>query len=195
MIKEGQFSTEFARAHGPKWEKWIGHLRNKPACGIELGTWMGESAEWALDHIFTHDRSCYVCVDTFEGSEEHYLAGIDCSTIEADARKRLSRFHNVAINKGYSSDILRMLKSSGFGPVDFVYVDAAHDAMNVLRDAVLAFDMLKVGGIMVFDDYEWKVYPDEIDRPKLAVDSFISCYARSLEIIGLGWQVAVVKTA
>lgn len=178
------------KAHGHNWREWLGHLKDTPAQALELGTWMGESAEWALQNIFTHPDARYTCVDTFEGSAEHHLAGIDCSLIESDARERLAPFGNrVVITKAYSN------KHGWTGQYDFIYVDAAHDAMNVLRDAVLHFERLKVGGIMIFDDYEWKVYPDEIDRPKLAVDAFLSCYARKMEIIGLGWQMALKKTA
>lgn len=192
MKKNTAWDSEMEKAHGDNWREWLGHLKDTPAYGLELGTWMGESAEWALANIFTHPNAHYVCVDTFEGSAEHHLAGIDCSTIEADAKERLAPFGDrVQIRKGYSNLVLRT-----YDPVpilDFVYVDAAHDSFNVLRDAMLAFDLLKVGGVMIFDDYEWKVYPDEIDRPKIAVDAFLACCARKVEIIGMGWQMAVKK--
>jgi hypothetical protein len=76
-----------------------------------------------------------------------------------------------------------------------LYVDAAHDAQNVLRDSVLHFEFLKVGGIMIWDDFGWTVMPHEIDRPKMAVEAFLACYARKVEVIGMGWQVAVRKVA
>jgi predicted O-methyltransferase YrrM len=186
---EGNFSSEVGKAHGDNWLKWLGHLKDTPAVGLELGTWKGESAEWMVENIFTHPRSRYFCVDTFEGSDEHRLAGIDCSGIEAEARTRLAKFENVTIHRNRSDRFLR----DCFGRPDFIYVDAAHNAMDVLRDSVLAFDLLKPGGIFLWDDYEWKVYPDPVDCPKLAIDSFLACYARRLEVIGLGWQMCVRK--
>lgn len=186
--------SESEKAHGENWRKWLGHLRDKPAIGLELGTWMGESAEWMLDNIFTNRACAYYCVDTFEGSDEHRLAGIDCSQIEHDTRERLARFSRAMIIKSRSDEFLR--RSPRIGPgYDFIYVDAAHDALNVLRDAVLAFDLMKVGGVMIFDDYAWNVMPEKIDCPKMAVDAFVSCYGRQLEVIGLGYQVAVKKVA
>lgn len=179
------WTSECEAAHGDNWRKWLGHLVGVPAQGLELGTWMGESAEWMLDNIFTHEAAHYCCVDTFEGSEEHHIAGIDCSTIEADTRERLSRFAGkVDIFKAYSHDSLYGMRYGGTR-FDFVYVDAAHDAKNVLRDAVLAFEVLKPGGTMVFDDYYWAVMPHDIDRPKMAVDAFVACYAAELEVIGI----------
>lgn len=194
-----QFSSEFAKAHGPNWKKWLAPIIGAPgAIGIEIGTWRGESAEWILDNVLTDPTSRLHCVDTFKGSDEHQLAGIDCSGIHAETMKRLARFGppRVTLHVGESHKVL-WARLAGAVPraVDFIYVDAAHDAMNVLRDAVLAFELLAVGGIMIFDDYEWKVMRDEIDRPKLAVDSFLACYARRVEIVGMGWQVALRKVA
>lgn len=190
------FSSEFAKAHGPNWLKWLWHLVGKPCVhGLELGCWKGESAEWSLENIFTGKDSTYVTVDTFEGSDEHRIAGIDCSVNEKEARERLKRFPGANVWKGKTDATLFHLHGQIRG-FDFIYVDAAHDAMNVLRDSVLAFELLYVGGVMIWDDYAWTVMQDEIDRPRMAVDAFLACYARRLEIVSFGgWQVCVRKVA
>lgn len=188
--------SEHHKAHGPNWSRWLAHLAGRPGvAGLELGTWKGESAEWMLDHVFTGPMASYHCVDTFEGSDEHRLAAIDCSKNERITRDRLARFGaRATIHKGTSELWLKVFEAEG-RDFDFVYVDAAHDAMNVLRDSVLGFERLRPGGVMVWDDYEWTVMRDEVDRPKLAVDAFLACYARQIEVIGMGWQVAVRKVA
>lgn len=179
------------QVHGPNWAKWLNKLRGKPGIvGAEIGTFKGESAEWMLDNIFTAPDSVYHCIDPFTGSVEHHVGGIDCDTLEQEARKRLTRFPNVRFHVGYSNEILRNWEKS----LDFIYVDGAHDALNVLRDAVLVFEHLKPGGLMVFDDYEWAVFPNAVDRPKMAVDAFLACYAKELNVINrTGWQVCVEK--
>jgi predicted O-methyltransferase YrrM len=163
--------------------------------GIELGTFKGESAEWMLENIFTHEKARYYCVDTFEGSVEHKLGKIDCSQNETITRARLARFGDLAsIWKGATESFLsEFLAGTPYPFADFVYIDAAHDAKNVLRDAVMSFALLKIGGVMVFDDYRWTVMPDELDRPAMAIDAFIMCYSRQLEVLDTGWQVAVKK--
>lgn len=188
------WTTECGKAHGPNWTEWLGHLKDKPgACGLELGTFEGDSAHWFLENIFTHPTSEYTCIDTFEGSEEHHLAGIDCSQIEAATRAKLAVFGpRVHIEKGYSNEVMKIYRRPYF---DMAYIDAAHDAMNVLRDSVIAFDLLKVGGVMIWDDYQWGIFPDAMDCPKLGVDSFINCFGRQLEIIGMGYQVAAKRVA
>lgn len=181
--------------HGHNWSKWLGHLKDKPVTGLELGTFRGASAEWALANIFTHPDSTYTCIDTFEGSEEHKVDGIDCSYNYMITVERLRKYkERTWILKEYSDKFLRTRDfAQAVESVDFIYIDAAHDSMNVLRDAVLAFDLLKPDGVIIFDDYEWKVMPLEIDRPKIAIDAFLACYANRLKVLAKGWQVAIKK--
>jgi hypothetical protein len=63
----------------------------------------------------------------------------------------------------------------------------------VLCDAVGAFQLLKIGGVMVFDDYTWEDMPDVLDRPKTGIDAFMACFAKQIEILGIGYQVAIKK--
>ena len=182
--------SECGRVHGPNWLKWVGHLRGKSNIdGIELGTFQGDSAQWFLDNIFTDPTSKYLCVDPFTGSVEHSIAGIDCTKNEAITREKLKIYPNATIYKGYSYEALWGQDNL----VDFVYVDAAHDAMNVLRDAVMSFQVLKPNGVMIFDDYSWRVMPRDIDCPRLAIDAFAACYADHIEFLGKGSQYAIRK--
>ena len=61
-------------------------------------------------------------------------------------------------------------------------------------DAVLGFELLKPGGVMIFDDYLWESMPRPIERPKIAVDAFLAAYADKLEVLQpRGWQIAIRK--
>lgn len=59
---------------------------------------------------------------------------------------------------------------------DMVYVDASHYPEDVILDASLAFRLLNVDGIILFDDYKWTrtengmTEPDK--SPKAAIDAF-----------------------
>lgn len=187
--------TEQHKAHGANWLAWLGHLSGKPDVrGLELGCWLGESTEWFAEHICTGDRASIETIDHFEGSEEHRLGGIDCLNNERTARERLARFgERAVVRKGDTGEIMRHLYALQYR-YDFGYVDATHAAMNVLRDSVFTFDLLKPGGIIVWDDYKWEVMKDEVDRPKIAIDGFLAAYARRLEVVSLGgWQVCARK--
>ena len=59
---------------------------------------------------------------------------------------------------------------------DMIYIDGSHRAKDILSDAVRAWNCLKKGGIMVFDDYDWLAIDDPIgkQRPAIAIDAWSS---------------------
>tara|TARA_B100001123_G_C15286548_1_gene1015830 strand:+ start:1969 stop:2235 length:267 start_codon:yes stop_codon:yes gene_type:complete len=77
---------------------------------------------------------------------------------------------------------------------DLIYIDASHDARNVICDAILSFKALKVDGYMVFDDYEWKKMPHDYQRPKVAVNSFIHMFRDNVKVTHKGYKMIVQKT-
>jgi hypothetical protein len=74
-----------------------------------------------------------------------------------------------------------------------IYIDGSHLGQDVLVDAVLAFDLLKIGGIMVFDDYNWFTNWASDIRPGVAIDSFVTMYRHQLEFVHRGYQLMVRK--
>ena len=67
-------------------------------------------------------------------------------------------------------------------------------AADVLTDACLAWLRLDRGGLMVFDDYGWDRYQEPHKNPRLAIDSFLSCFSGRYELLHKGYQVIVRKT-
>lgn len=189
------WNTETGRVHGPNWSKWLNHLIDKPnAIGMEIGTFKGDSAEWMLENVFTGQGSTYYCIDPFTGSIEHHIGKEDCSTLEKETRNRLERFQGARILVGFSEDLIRDFKPKAC--LDFLYVDGSHTSRDALRDAVLGFDLLKVGGILVWDDVMWTVMPDPLDCPKAGVDAFLNVYAKQIKVISNGgWQTCIEKIA
>jgi predicted O-methyltransferase YrrM len=78
---------------------------------------------------------------------------------------------------------------------DLIYIDGDHRASSVMEDLVLAFKLLKPGGVMLCDDVNgWR--SDRLqDTPKLAVDSFTQCYWDQINILRMpvAYQLAFKK--
>jgi predicted O-methyltransferase YrrM len=146
--------------------------------------------------VLTDPSSTITCIDTFEGSVEHESMGL------GDHVRLLEEIfdHNVGQTgragqvkklKGLSQDWLCQLPGAAF---DFYYVDGSHVALDVLADAVLGWRLLKPGGIMIFDDYEWGAYRDQPTlQPKLAIDSFLEVFQDQVRVIYKGYQVILRK--
>jgi hypothetical protein len=93
--------------------------------------------------------------------------------------------------KGPSGKVLRDLEWNRY---QFIYIDGSHVAKDVLVDAVLSWDLLRAGGIIIFDDYEWNVDRwQEWRCPTIAIDAFLRVFEPHVEVLHKDNQVVVRK--
>jgi predicted O-methyltransferase YrrM len=183
-LKNYSFSKDmFTRMVLPVWEETLGHLKGKPNINyLEIGVFEGGSAIWMLENILTAPTAKMTCIDIFPGQlREKFLANL-----------RISGFYEkVTVIKGYSQVELRYLPLNSF---DIIYIDGSRRAKNILADAILSWELLKTGGIMIFRDFNWEkdTVPAEIS-PQVAIDSFISAFKNDVEIIHHNGQVILKK--
>src|SRR5205823_5527535 len=95
---------------------------------------------------------------------------------QADSAPALERFRRnigetgrsdqVEVLRARSRDGLHDLRSRGV-EADLVYVDGSHAACDVLSDLVQSFQITRVGGVIICDDYLWRGRPE---RPRDIVD-------------------------
>lgn len=183
------------------WAGILHEFKNKPNLEfLEIGSFEGMSTTWLLANILTNSTSKITCVDTFAGGgmEVHtgqtfeglFPAGFDLEAAFKENVNRWLKLGQVDILKGQSKDILIDIKDKQF---DFVYVDGSHLAKDVLLDTLLSWRLLKKGGIIIFDDYEWNGYPKPELNPKIAIDAFLDTHSNDLTILLKSYQVAVRK--
>ena len=189
-------------------EKHLSHLKGKYGVNfLEVGVFEGRSAIWCLDNILTGDETAMVCIDTFMGSSEHEGMGVKVEGLFERFKANISPYGNrVQVFPGSSYLMLRSMPLRAF---DFIYIDASHEAPDVLEDAVLAWRNLKKGGIMAFDDYLWTfhsnrygddpkpMHDDEDDlllhEPKIAIDAFLQLYKHRYKLLDQREQVWIQK--
>ncbi len=155
---------------------------------LEVGSFEGAATTYLIQKCGNKNDLEMHCVDTWDGGEEHdyvdmkLVEGLFDSNIEY-AKTMVSKNVNLIKYKDTSSNILPKLIAEGHaGTFDFIYIDGSHQAPDVLLDAVLGFKLLKVGGVMVFDDYTWRndKTNDITHIPKPAIDAFTSLYWHKL---------------
>ncbi|PIA73247.1 hypothetical protein CDR19_10610 [Ectopseudomonas toyotomiensis] len=169
-----------------------------PARFLEIGSFEGRSACYIIESVASQKDIELHCVDSWEGGIEHQPGGaapMDMSVIEQNflhnielAASTVEHNVNLTLHKSMSDLALAKLVAEGWsGYFDMIYVDGSHQAPDVLSDAVLAFKLLKVGGVLIFDDYLWYEnlpYGKDILRsPKLAIDSFVNINYRKMDVI------------
>ncbi|MFD2057810.1 hypothetical protein ACFSQT_33425 [Mesorhizobium calcicola] len=58
---------------------------------------------------------------------------------------------------------------------------------------MFSWQMVRDGGIIILDDYEWTFFPDEIDHPKLGIDTFLAVHAGQYRELYRGEQIIIQK--
>lgn len=174
---------------------WFGHCvpawmhnvkpiaKNGPLKLLEIGSHEGRSALWMLEHLCVHDSTTLTCIDPWLKPEIEKR--FDANIAEHRRSRQLRKI------RGWSGNELRKLTLDSF---DFVYVDGSHEGCDCLRDGVMGFALLKVSGLMAFDDYKWnnperkRHYP-----PGPAIDAFLHLWDFQIEVLHKDYQVIIRK--
>ena len=175
------FSSDWFSGNIPAWTGFFHRWQESPRTAIEIGSYEGRSSLWLLENALAHPESKLFCVDVFADAEasDSYWSRFKQNVVDS------AHGSKVEVHRGYSFDFLSHFVVSG-RKVDFVYVDGSHRAADVLEDLILAFRVLKPGGLLICDDYlggAGKGHELTLGSPKIAVDAFTTIYRDRLEII------------
>jgi hypothetical protein len=77
---------------------------------------------------------------------------------------------------------------------DIIYINSSYFAKDILLDAVLSLKLLKIDGIMLFNNYLWEKLEPIMYSPKPAIDAILSIYKNEIAILFMGYQVIIKKT-
>ena len=130
--------------------------------------------------MLTHETARIECVDVFY--DGGYASRFDHNIRTALGERKVRKI------AGRSQEVLRRLPLDHY---DAIYVDGSHAAADVLEDAVLAFRLLKRGGVLIFDDYLWNTHLDPAVIPKPAIDAFLTIFQGHYELMHVGYQVSL----
>lgn len=176
---EGFFGSNFFEKWISNWQTQLGGIAGKPdIIGIEIGVFNGDCAVFCAEKIANGKNSVHYVIDVNE--TEHL-------------KNNIAPYPNIKFIQGYSYEVLR---NTFTAPkiADYIYIDGSHLAIDVIQDSVLAWYLLKDNGIMIWDDYGWGIHTtDEKQKPKLAIDAFLSAYQGHYQMLHGGWQIFIKK--
>jgi len=160
---------------------------------LEIGAFEGYSANYFIDNFLKGENSTITCIDPWIKYSESTVTNMKGWDDVMNEDTYNIFIHNTNVNskkiiikRGLSKDILPALHSE----YDFIYIDGDHSEAAVWVDATLSFDILKINGIIIFDDYNWNVGDKS---PKNAIDKFIKEYNSKIKILFIDHQVAIQK--
>lgn len=150
---------------------------------LEIGAHEGRSAVWFLNFF---PRARITCIDPFGQTGDAVEGRFDANTAGFHARVRKKKGRSII-----ELDKL-VLADEAF---DLIYIDGNHGRDAVLIDTLLAWQILRPGGILIWDDYLWMTDSPRWSRPQEAVDTFLHLQRRKFATLHRGYQVIVRRRA
>ena len=180
---ELHFSNRWFEKNQRSWHELLEPLGPKNI--LEVGTYEGQSTVCVANMTCSKETSPIkiTCIDTWSGGREHNEFNMTEVEMRYDNNMKalLAKYRGkleIRKLKSNSHDaMISLIESGEAGSYDFAYIDGSHDACDVLFDAVLAFKLIRKGGVMCFDDFLWHSGDSNpLRTPRQGIESFISCY-------------------
>ena len=153
----------------------------KPCHYLEIGVFEGRSGCWMLDNVLTHPASTYTGVD--ERSLSIPLPNLSIHGLPSS---------RVLYYQGDSKAILPRLDKT----FDAIYIDGDHLEEAAYQDIHNAWNLLRIGGVMLIDDYlllESSLDPTVVFGVKKAVERFLPQIQGKYEVIRDEYQFALKR--
>lgn len=194
------FTEDWFKIGSVLWPELIKHLPDRVSRRfLEIGSFEGRSAVWIIENMARPADHVFL-VDTWEGGQEH--ANINMTEVEArfdaniaQVRTKIGapQIHKIKTTSTYAlAHQLRWMQVDD-KLMDFIYIDGSHQAKDVLTDACMAWQLLREGGVLVFDDYLWGDPRKPLQRPKMAIDAFMNIFGGEIVVLHISYQVAIKK--
>jgi predicted O-methyltransferase YrrM len=176
-----EFSSDWTSHHFELWTRVLAPLRERATEILEVGSYEGRSATFFLEYLPT---AKIVCVDRFAQKTAPGYA--------RRFRHNMARFGSrVEPIRGEAMVVLHSLLPNP-RRFDLIYIDGSHCRDDVLIDTLLCWRLLRVGGLLIWDDYALDISP--FDGPQAAIDIALHLYSGTWEQVHRGQQVIVRKT-
>lgn len=181
-----QFTQDWFTRHKVLWDTLMDMAQ--PRKVLEIGSFEGRCTTYLIEKIGAVAPGEIFCVDMWKGDYEH------SNVIKDDFKNVKERFdHNIELAKKNAPHPVNVLEfvcdsvtgcsqiaAQGIRDFDLVYVDGSHIASDVFYDAAIAFQLCKVGGLIIFDDYREDKYLPYI-YPKMAIDAFYKTHENKIK--------------
>ena len=166
------------------WDIYLSKFVDKKINCLVLGEEDGVMTSWLLQNVCTSHYSRVF--SSYEWNTE--------SEIKFDEKiaktKKTDQLVKMNIN---TEKALLKLKNFEYINFEIIFIDASRVKKDVLIDAVLSWDLLVEGGIMIFDEHDFNSYTDNYLTLTVAIDSFIQIFGPQMKILFQGYQYMIEK--
>jgi tetratricopeptide (TPR) repeat protein len=180
-----RFTHDWFTHNLPVWRSVLQPFAHYPGVrALEIGSFEGMSACWILDHILTHPTASLTCIDRyFQEAFDSNVAQTGAIQTGGDRLLQLC---------GDSHELLATLDPNFY---DLIYIDGCHLAPHVQQDAILSWRLLKPGGLLIFDDYDWTDPAHPGQETRIGIDAFMRSIPEQAIVVHHGYQLIIRKVS
>jgi predicted O-methyltransferase YrrM len=177
------FTNQWFDKHIGNWQKYVIYNLPMKSKILELGSYEGRSSIWIYNNIVLPKNGILYCVDHWIDNELENRFNINTKNIEIQKNKISFLpflLNNINEHKQY----------------ELIYLDGDHNGKAVLQYCVLCWLLLSKNGIMVIDDYKWKLPQNKQHKYtelKVGIDAFLAAYNKEFTILHHDYQVILKK--
>jgi hypothetical protein len=176
-----------------EFSRYVKPFIGQPITYVEIGCWIGGSAEHVARTVLTHDDARGFGIDPYDPMGKRHPAS-EMAKVQATAHAALAPYSAAGKWTWIQDRSQNALRTWEHGPIDLLYIDGSHFAHDALLDFCYAWPHLKVGSVVIFDDYGIGIrnrlktqIPDVPD----ACEAVLAAFGLFLKPIGCRLQFAV----
>ena len=186
LVKDKNFSTYWFLNNYKIIGSFLPINQNETFNYLEIGSFEGLSSLFILSYW---KNANVTCVDTWETSkDDSQFLDFNFQTVEKKFDTNLKDFSFRKIKSTSEIAFKQFKQKESF---DYIYIDGSHNGIDIYNDALASFNILKVGGIIIFDDIT-NIYQDIEMQPHDAFEKFYNLYKRKIKVLYLK-NIAVIK--
>jgi len=151
--------------------------KNKKFDYLEVGCFEGLSSFYVLSE-YNYVNAFFLDIWDLPNPNSKTLSN-DFDSIEKAFDENLSGFNFIKIKDDSVTSMRKLFKQNK--SFDFIYIDGSHNGEDILSDAIEAFKILKIDGLIFFDDFLQYDNSRNIQSYE-GISKFLSLYSNYLKI-------------
>lgn len=186
---EYEFTSDWFTRHKNLWDTLLDEI--KPKRILEIGSFEGKATTYLIEKCGQWHPTEIYCVDMWDDKilDHSDVQRESMSDVKARFDKNIKLAQkttqfDVTVYPFVADSVLGLsqIASQNIRDFDLVYIDGSHIASTVFFDAAMAFQLTRVGGAMIFDDYREDKYMPWI-YPKIAIDAFYKVHENKIKLV------------
>jgi len=181
-----EFTTDWFDNHKIFWNAVLQSI--KPKRVLEVGSFEGRSACYLIESLNGVKDAEVTCVDPWieYWEMDRIMSEVEAKFDKNTALALATSSAKLRKIKGLSGKVLAKMLAENEPKFDLIYIDGSHLAADVFLDAALSYQLLRRGGVMIFDDYAYTKGENDGEKfrhPRSAIDAFMTVHADQMALM------------